>query len=542
MGRPYCLVYGVERVKKALALALALAFFKVKRVKKAKAKADKLNRNVTKYYKGLYIFAGVIKVLPLIFFLMSGFFGCVSRNECVNDVFYGTDYHSHLGTKRAGMAFYVNGKFTRAIHSLENGYFRNKFEEELPKFDGSTMGLGVISDCESQPITITSKLGRFSVATVSRVDNIEELAKELMEQGHHFAELSDSEINATELVATIIGLAGNIRDGIELVQQKVKGSCSMLILTDHAIYAARDRFGRTPIVIGKNDKGYVCASESSSFANLGYDFVRDLGPGEIVQLSADGIRVVAPPQERMQVCSFLWVYYGYPSAWYEGINVEASRYRCGAAMARRDADTDADFAAGIPDSGVGHAVGYSNEKGIPYKRPFVKYTPTWPRSFMPQNQKMRDLVAKMKLLPNEAFTKGQKIVFMDDSIVRGTQLKDNVIKLLDAGVKEIHMRIACPPLVYPCKFLNFSTSRSTYDLYTRRIIRDMEGTENLTEEILQQYTDPNSPKYREMVDLMRKHLQLTSLKFQRLDDLVEAIGLPKCKLCTHCWDNSSYME
>lgn len=473
---------------------------------------------------------------------MSGFFGCVSRNECVNEVFYGTDYHSHLGTKRAGMAFYTGKKFVRSIHSLENGYFRNKFEDDLPKFGESQMGIGVISDCESQPITITSHLGRYAVVTVARIDNIEELTKELLDKRHHFAELSDSTINATELVAILIGQGNTLKEGIELVQQKIKGSCSMLVLTDHAIYAARDKFGRTPIIIGKNDKGYVCASESSSFDNLDYSYVRDLGPGEIVQITADGVRVVTPPQERMQMCSFLWVYYGYPSANYEGINVEDSRYRSGAAMARRDKDVEADFAAGIPDSGVGHAVGYVNEKGIPYKRPFVKYTPTWPRSFMPQNQKMRDLVAKMKLLPNEQFTRDQKIVFMDDSIVRGTQLKDNVVKLYDSGVKEVHMRIACPPLIFPCPFLNFSTSRSSFDLYARRIIRDLEGTENLSDELLKEYANPDSDKHHEMVDTMRKHLQLTTLKFQRLDDLVNAIGLPKCKLCTHCWDNSSYME
>lgn len=340
----------------------------------------------------------------------------------------------------------------------------------------------------------------------------------------------------------LIGRGESLRAGIEAAQKKIKGSCSMLVLTDHAIYAARDRFGRTPISIGKNDKGYVCASESSSFDNLGYEFVRDLGPGEIVQLTADGVRQVAPAGKRKQVCSFLWVYYGYPSAWYEGINVEDCRYRCGAAMAKRDADIDPDFAAGIPDSGVGHAIGYSNEKRIPYKRPFVKYTPTWPRSFMPQDQTMRDLVAKMKLLPNSKFTHDQKIVFMDDSIVRGTQLKDNVVKLLDAGVKEIHMRIACPPLIFPCRFLNFSTSRSTYDLYARRVIRDMEGTDDIADSVFAEYADPDSEKHKEMVSIMCRHLQLTSLKFQRLDDLVEAIGLPKEDLCTHCWDNSSYDE
>mgnify|MGYP001035865549 FL=1 len=473
---------------------------------------------------------------------MSGFFGCVSRKECVNDVFYGTDYHSHLGTKRAGMAFVANKKFMRSIHSLEDGYFRNKFESELPKFAAAKMGVGVISDSEAQPITITSHLGRYAVVTVARIDNIDELAEELLRDGHHFAELSGSAINATELVAMLIGRGESLRAGIEAAQKKIKGSCSMLVLTDHAIYAARDRFGRTPISIGKNDKGYVCASESSSFDNLGYEFVRDLGPGEIVQLTADGVRQVAPAGKRKQVCSFLWVYYGYPSAWYEGINVEDCRYRCGAAMAKRDADIDPDFAAGIPDSGVGHAIGYSNEKRIPYKRPFVKYTPTWPRSFMPQDQTMRDLVAKMKLLPNSKFTHDRKIVFMDDSIVRGTQLKDNVVKLLDAGVKEIHMRIACPPLIFPCRFLNFSTSRSTYDLYARRVIRDMEGTDDIADSVFAEYADPDSEKHKEMVSIMCRHLQLTSLKFQRLDDLVEAIGLPKEDLCTHCWDNSSYDE
>ena len=473
---------------------------------------------------------------------MSGFFGCVSRHECVGDVFYGTDYHSHLGTRRAGMAFYNGEKFVRSIHSLENGYFRNKFEEELPKFANSNMGIGVISDSESQPITITSHLGRFSVATVARIDNIKELTQELLDNKNHFSELSDSDINASELVAILVGKAETFKEGIEYAQSKIKGSCSMLIMTDTVIYAARDRFGRTPIIIGKNDKGYVCASESSSFTNLGYEYVRDIGPGEVVQISADGIRQVTPPGERMQICSFLWVYYGYPSAFYEGINVENARYRSGAAMAKRDTDLQLDCAAGIPDSGIAHAIGYANQKGVEYSRPFVKYTPTWPRSFMPQNQKMRDLVAKMKLIPNKELTKDKRIAFLDDSIVRGTQLKDNVVKLIDAGVKEVHMRIACPPLIYPCKFLNFSTSRSNFDLYTRRVIRDMEGTSELSEEVLQEYVDCNSTKHKEMVNIMCKNMQLTSLKFQRLEDLVAAIGLPKCKLCTHCWDNSSYTE
>lgn len=474
---------------------------------------------------------------------MSGFFGCVSRHSAVNDVFYGTDYHSHLGTKRAGMAFFDGSRFIRSIHSLENGYFRNKFEDDLPRFGESQMGVGVISDNESQPVTVTSHLGRFSVVSVAKIDNIEEIVDELLAEKVHFAELSGSEVNPTELIAVLISHGKTFADGIEFVQKKIKGSCSMLVLTDHAIYAARDRFGRTPIIIGKDDKGYVAASESSSFANLGYSYVRDLGAGEVVMMSSDGVRQIKAPGTRKQICSFLWVYYGYPSACYEGVNVEEARYRNGELMAIRDSNTEADFAAGIPDSGIGHAIGYSNGRGIPYKRPFVKYTPTWPRSFMPQNQAMRDLVAKMKLLPNEAFTRDQRIVLMDDSIVRGTQLKDNIVKLLESGVKEVHMRIACPPLIFPCRFLNFSTSRSTFDLYTRRIIRDMEGgLDKLSEELLTEYSNPDSEKNREMVEIMAKHLQLTTLKFQRLEDVVTAIGLPKNELCTHCWDNSSYVE
>ena len=471
---------------------------------------------------------------------MSGFFGCVSRNECVGDVFYGTDYHSHLGTKRAGMAFFDGEKFVRSIHSIENAYFRNKFEPDLPRFEGSRMGIGVISDTESQPITVTTCLGRFSVVTVGRIDNLDELCRSVLAEHKHFSELSDSTYNATELVAILIASCSSFEEGIRNVQSKIKGSCSMLILTEQGIYASRDKYGRTPIVLGRNDTGYVCAFESSSFTNLGYETVRDVEAGETVFLTADGILNIIAPSRKKQVCSFLWVYYGYPSSYYEGINVEESRYRCGAAIAEYDKELDADFAAGIPDSGIGHAIGYSNGRGIPYERSFVKYTPTWPRSFMPQNQKMRDLVAKMKLIPNKELTKGKKIVFLDDSIVRGTQLKDNVVKLIESGIEEIHMRIACPPLLYPCHFLNFSTSRSSFDLFTRRIIRDLEGTTDLTDEILAQYSDCESPKYKRMVEVMRDHLKLTTLRFQRLDDLVGAIGLPKEDLCTHCFDNSSY--
>ncbi len=473
---------------------------------------------------------------------MSGFFGCISKQECVADVFYGTDYHSHLGTKRAGMAFFDGESFLRSIHSLENAYFRNKFESELPKFEGSRMGIGVISDTESQPITLTARLGRFSIVTIGRIDNIAELTQEILDRQIHFAELSGSTINPTELVAILISLGSTFKEGIELVQRKIKGSCSMLILTEKGLYAMRDKFGRTPVVLGRNANGYAVATESSSFPNLDYAPLRELGPGESVFMTPDGVEQVTPPGRRMQICSFMWVYYGYPSSYYEGINVEDARYRCGAALSRRDAGLKVDFAAGVPDSGIGHAIGYANESRIPYKRAFVKYTPTWPRSFMPQNQNMRDLVAKMKLIPNEAFTRGARIALLDDSIVRGTQLKDNTCKLVEAGAKEIHIRVACPPLVYPCVFLNFSTSRSTFDLFTRRIIRELEGTEKFSEELLKEYADPSSEKYARMVEVMRTRMGAASLKFQQLSDLVDAIGLPKEKLCTHCWDNSSYME
>ncbi len=473
---------------------------------------------------------------------MSGFFGCISKRSCVADVFYGTDYHSHLGTKRAGMVFYTGDLFVRSIHSLENSYFRTKFEAELEKFRDAKTGLGVISDTESQPITLTSHLGRFSVVTIGRVDNICEITNRLLREKINFAELSGSTINATELIAILISKADTFEEGIRQVQQAVKGSCSFLILTKEGIYAVRDKYGRTPVVIGKDPCGFVAATESSSFLNLGYSMDRDLGPGEAVFMTPEGYRQVIPPGKKKQICSFMWVYYGYPSSQYEGINVEAARYNCGAALARRDQDEleDVDYVSGIPDSGLGHAIGYSNEKKLDYKRAFVKYTPTWPRSFMPQNQNMRDLVAKMKLIPNEALTKGAKIVFLDDSIVRGTQLKDNVVKLAESGVKEIHMRIACPPLVYPCNFLNFSSSRSSFDLITRRVIRELEGTEEFTEATLREYSTPGTAKYDRMIEEMRKHIGISSLKFMHLEDLVEAIGLPKEDLCTHCWDNSSY--
>lgn len=467
---------------------------------------------------------------------MSGFFGSISKNDCVTDVFYGTDYHSHLGTKRAGMAFYNSEKgFQRSIHSLEDGYFRNKFESSLEKFSGN-LGIGVISDTEAQPIVVTSHMGQFAVATVSKIVNMDELVERFMKQHRTFSENSQGSINATELVAMLIAECDDFVSGIQNVYNLIKGSCSMLVLTEDSIIAARDKLGRTPIIIGKKEDAYAASFETCAFPNLGYEVDKFIGPGEIVEIKADGHIQLKEPEKKMQVCSFLWVYYGYPPSFYEGINVDETRYNCGASLAKRD-DFDADFAAGIPDSGVGHAMGYSNEKKIPLKRPYSKYTPTWPRSFMPQSQNTRELVAKMKLIPNKALTKGKKGVFLDDSIVRGTQLKDNVQDLHAAGIEEVHMRIACPPLTYPCEFLNFSRSRSNMDLATHKAVKKLEGKENVD---MKEYSDFNNPKYKAMVEQIRKDLDLTSLKFQKLDDLVEDIGLPKECLCTHCWDGSSY--
>ncbi len=467
---------------------------------------------------------------------MSGFFGCISNEDCVADVFYGTDYHSHLGTKRAGLAFYSEEKgFQRAIHSLEDGYFRNKFEGDIAGFKGK-IGIGVISDSEAQPILVTSHLGRFAVATVGKIANISELEARFMKAHRTFSETSQGSVNPTELVAMLIAESDDFASGIDNVYQQVKGSCSILILTNDRIIAARDRLGRTPVIIGKRDNSYAVSFETCAFPNLDFEIERYLGPAEVISLTLDGCVQLRKPGKKMQICSFLWVYYGYPPSFYEGINVDECRYKCGAALAKEDT-IDADFVAGIPDSGVGHAMGYSNEKRIPLKRPYAKYTPTWPRSFMPQNQSTRDLVAKMKLLPNKAIIKNKCGIFLDDSIVRGTQLKDNVRDLHHAGIQEVHMRIACPPLTYPCEFLNFSRSRSNLDLATHKAVEQLDGKVNSD---MSEYSDSNNPKYVAMVEQIRKNLDLTTLKFQKLDDLVEAIGLPKEKLCTHCWDGSSY--
>ncbi|HKL67015.1 MAG TPA: hypothetical protein VJ877_03910 [Bacteroidales bacterium] len=466
---------------------------------------------------------------------MSGFYGAISKEDTVRDVFYGTDYNSHLGTKRAGMVFY-NRKdgFQRSIHSLENSYFRTKFEGDLDKFSGNK-GIGIISDTDPQPIMFNSHLGRFAIATVCRMVNIEELENYFLTDKQHFTENFEGNVNPTEVVANLICEGDDFVSGIENVFDKVKGSCSLIIMTGDSIIAARDKLGRTPVQIGKKDGAYAVASETTCFPNTGFEDEYTLGPGEIVEINAEGYRTIKKAGSKMQICAFLWVYYGYPSSNYESINTEQCRYRCGAALARRD-NVEPDLVSGIPDSGIGHAIGYANEKKIPYSRPYLKYTPTWPRSFMPQNQKMRDLVAKMKLIPVKSLIKDKKLVFLDDSIVRGTQMKDNTADLRKAGAKEVHMRVACPPLTFPCNFLNFSQSRSTLELASRKAINKLEGSEKNLEE----YSDPASDKYQAMVDTIAKDMGIDSLIFQDLNDLVEAIGLPKEKVCTHCWDGSSY--
>lgn len=465
---------------------------------------------------------------------MGGLFGTISKDDCVSDLFYGTDYHSHLGTRRGGLAVHSSTGFSRSIHNIESNYFRSKFEADLPKFSGNS-GIGIISDNDPQPLLIGSHMGTFAIVTVGKINNTEELEQRALRKKKHFSETSGGVINPTELASMLICEEESLEDGIRNAQEAIQGSCSMLLLTQKGIYAARDRLGRTPVVIGKKEGAFAVASESCAFPNLGYKVEKHLGPGETIFLTADGYEQRNKPGDKMQICAFLWVYYGYPATQYEGINVEFARNRCGAALARND-EVEIDFVAGIPDSGIGHAIGYANEKKIPYLRPFVKYTPTWPRSFMPQNQEVRDLVAKMKLIPIRSMIEGKRILFCEDSIVRGTQLKDNIQILFDYGASEVHMRPACPTLIFPCEFLNFSTSRSRLDLAGRSVINEIEVGD---EENLDEYYTPGSEKYVEMIDRIRQRLRLTTLQYQKLDDLVDAIGLPKEKLCTHCWDNSS---
>lgn len=465
---------------------------------------------------------------------MGGLFGLVSQKDCVADLYYGTDYHSHLGTKRGGMAVRNTHGFHRAIHNIENSYFRTKFESELRRFHG-LQGIGVISDTDPQPLIIGSHLSTFGIVTVGRINNMDDLVQTAFSGKKYFSGTSDGVTNPTEVTAMLICQEDSFEAGIRRAQEAIQGSCSMLLLTDKGIYAARDRLGRTPLVVGRRSGATAVSSESSAFPNLDFETAYFLGPGEVLFLTADGWEQRIAPGPRMQICSFLWVYYGYPASEYEGINVEQVRYACGTALARHH-DDPVDLVAGIPDSGIGHALGYANERKIPYNRPFVKYTPTWPRSFMPQDQAMRDLVAKMKLIPVRRLIEGRRLMLLDDSIVRGTQLKDNVRMLFDYGAREVHVRLACPALIYPCLFLNFSTSRSTLDLIGRKTIQALEGAEDRD---LPLYAQDGSAKQCAMVEEIRRLLGLTSLRYQRLDDLVAAIGLPKEQLCTHCWDDSS---
>lgn len=468
---------------------------------------------------------------------MGGFFGTISKSACATDLFYGTDYNSHLGTRRGGMATLHNGVFRRSIHNLENSYFRTRFEKELEKFEGNS-GIGIISDTDPQPIFISSHLGKYSIVTVAKVNNLDELEKELLEKGCHFSELSSGQTNQTELIALLISQGKTFVEGIEIVQQKIEGSCSMLILTEDGLIAARDKLGRTPLLIGKKEGAYAASSEPCSFPNLNFELVGDVGPGEVVMLTADKMTQLRKPNEKMQVCSFLWVYYGYPVSDYEGINVDAVRYASGIAMAQKD-DVDADYVSAIPDSGIGMGLGYAEGKGIPYRRAIIKYTPTWPRSFTPANQEVRSLVAKMKLIPNRQLLRSKRVIFCDDSIVRGTQLHDNVNILYGYGANEVHMRLGCPPILHSCPFIGFSASKSSLELIARRTIKELEGDDSKD---LDKYAETDSEQYNKMIDCIRKKLNITTLRFNTVEDLVAAIKLPKECVCTHCYNGTSYFN
>lgn len=465
---------------------------------------------------------------------MGGIFGVASKNSCTLDLFFGVDYHSHLGTKRGGMAVYGSQGFTRSIHNIENTPFRTKFDGDLDELEG-TLGIGCISDTEPQPLLIQSHLGSFAITTVGKINNEAELVASAYENGHiHFMEMSHGRINATELAAALINQKSTLVEGLLYAQEKIEGSMSILLLTPEGIYASRDKFGRTPIVIGRKEDAYCASFESFAYINLGYTDYKELGPGEIVYMTPESAETVSPPREEMKICSFLWVYYGYPTSSYEGINVESMRYECGKLLAKRD-DAQPEVVAGVPDSGIAHAIGYANESGIPFARPFIKYTPTWPRSFMPTTQSQRNLIARMKLIPVDALIRDKSLLLIDDSIVRGTQLGETTEFLYQSGAKAVHIRPACPPLLFGCKYLNFSRSNSELDLITRRIIRDREG-DNVSPELLDDYANPDSQNYKEMVEEIRKRLNFTSLQFHRLDDLIESIGLEPCKLCTYCWN------
>ena len=465
---------------------------------------------------------------------MGGFFGVASKNDCVFDLFFGTDYHSHLGTRRAGMAVYSMEKgFDRSIHNIENSPFRTKFDKDVNEMKGN-LGIGCISDYEPQPLLVRSHHGTYAIMTVGKINNLESIVEKLFASGHsHFLEMSGGDINATELVAAIINQKDHLVEGITYAQELIEGSMSIVLLTEKGIYAARDRMGRTPVVIGKKEDAFCISFESFAYLNLGYSEERELGPGEVVIVTPEGVRTLVKPGTDMKICTFLWIYYGYPSSSYEGISVEKMRDNCGRLLAKRD-DVKPDIVAGVPESGIAHAIGYSNESGIPFSRPFIKYTPTWPRSFMPTMQSQRNLIAKMKLIPVHDLIQDQKLLLIDDSIVRGTQLRETTEFLYQSGAKEVHIRPACPPLLYGCKYLNFSRSSSEMDLITRRIIKEMEGDgKNVN---LSAYSNPETLEYREMVRRIGVQLNFTSLRYHRLDDMIASVGIDKDKLCTYCWD------
>lgn len=462
---------------------------------------------------------------------MGGFFGVASRSDCVNDLYYGTDYHSHLGTMRAGMAVWGDGRVERIIHDITNAPFRTKFDPDLPRLRG-TVGIGVISDLEDQPLLIRSGLGFYAIVTVGAVRNLAALRRSAFDRGLHFSEMTGGDVNPTELIATLINEGGSFAEGIRGAQQRIEGSCSLLLLVDGAIYAARDLHGRTPVIVGRREDAWAVTFETCAFPNLGYSVERELGPGEVVRLTPGGVETLLPPASEMRICSFLWVYYGYPASTYEGRNVEDMRNRSGAILARRET-VAVDMVAGIPDSGVGHGLGYAAEAGLPYRRPFVKYTPTWPRSFMPQDDAMRRLIAEKKLIPIAELIRGRRILFCEDSIVRGTQLRDTIRRLFDAGAREVHMRAACPPLLFGCPYLNFSRSRTELSLLARRIVSEMTGS---ADDLPPEATDPDSSFFGDMCARIAADLGLTSVRYQRIEDMAAAIGLPMSRLCTYCWN------
>lgn len=466
---------------------------------------------------------------------MGGFFAVASKEDCVFDLFFGTDYHSHLGTRRGGMAVFGENGFNRSIHNIENSPFRTKFEKDINEMKGN-LGIGCISDYEPQPLIVRSHHGTYAITTVGKINNIEEITKLIFKKGNtHFLEMSGGDINATELVAAIINQKDNLVEGIQYAQEVIDGSMTLLLLTAKGIYAARDKMGRTPVAIGqKENEGFCAAFEEFSYLNLGYTDYKELGPGEIVVMTPEGVRTLVNPGSDMKICTFLWVYYGYPSSSYEGISVEQMRYNCGSLLADRD-DVKPDIVAGVPDSGTAHAVGYANRSGIPFSRPFIKYTPTWPRSFMPTIQSKRNLIAKMKLIPVHDLIENKSLLLIDDSIVRGTQLRETTEFLYQSGAKEVHIRPACPPLLYGCKYLNFSRSTSEMDLITRQVIREVEG-EDVERTILEDYATPDSDRYKNMLDVIRKKLNFTSLRYHRLDDMIESVGIDPSKLCTYCWN------